>query len=127
MISEHNQHGESLREGGDYPNLDPRLRPTSPESPMMLDGACINGDPTLMMRCMIEELLQVGLPVEEIHRMSHDSNYQALHAARCSMGDEAINSLLLETAARIGRHHHRTIEHQDRTQEVTLTINAAAR
>ena len=89
---------------------------------MMLEGDCVPGDPSLLMRCLVEEMLQLDMSADEVRGMSHDPNYQALHAARVALGDERIDALIDQTAARVGRHRHRTIEHQGSVEAVELTI-----
>jgi len=123
LDSDTRQHEQPLREGGDYPDLHPSLRPAEPDHPMMLDGECVPGDPSLMMRCLVEEMLQLGMSADEVRSMSHDPNYQALHAARVALGDERIDALIDQTAGRVGRHRHRTVEHQGSVQAVALTIS----
>lgn len=103
----------------------PADRPLEPDHPMMLKGDVVPGDAAIMFRCMVEELLQVGIAPEELARMSRDANYQALYAARRSLGDEVVDRLLAETLARVGRHRHRTSEHTGDVQSVSLTVNAS--
>ena len=68
---------------------------------MMLKGDVVPGDVELMIRCMAEELLQVGISPTELNAMSRDPNYQAFHAARAVLGDR-IDAILNETYQRIG-------------------------
>lgn len=100
----------------------PAQRPAEPEHPMLLNGGVVPGDVQFMAKCMIEELLQVGLTFEEIERMSHDANYQALYAARASLGP-TFDELLESTFQRIGAHRYRTVEHEGDVQSVSLTIS----
>lgn len=103
---------------------DPRFRPSEPEHPMMLDGCMAPGDVAFMVRCMVEDLLMTGLPAEELRAMTRTTEYQALFAARSALGDETIDRILDETAARIGRRTFRTFESHANTQPATLTISA---
>jgi hypothetical protein len=89
---------------------------------MLLNAGMVSGDVLLMTRCMIEELLQVGLAPQELANMASDENYQALFAARHALGPPAFAELLEQTANRVGRHHFRTIEQANATQPVTLTV-----
>ena len=99
--------------------------PAEPEHPMMLMGDMVCGDAALMARCMIEELLQVGVSPAELAAMTRDPNYQGLYHARTALGEAAMDELLARTCARVGRHHHHTIEHGGDVQSATLTISAS--
>ncbi|MFG0328826.1 MAG: hypothetical protein ACF8PN_02900 [Phycisphaerales bacterium] len=99
----------------------PADRPAEPAHPMLLDGCVTGGDPDLMARCMIEELLLVGLSPDEVGHMSHDENYQALYGLRHSLG-ERLDGIIDSAARRIGMHHHRMTEHHGDVRGVDLTI-----
>ena len=113
---------QPLVEGNDYEDLDPRLRPAQPDSPMILDGDVIDGDPSLMLRCMIEELLQVGIEVEELRWMARQPHYQAMYAAYLQLGADEVNRMIDDAAACVGVGRYRTVELRGETQAVTLTI-----
>lgn len=97
-------------------------RPAEPDHPMLLDGALVPGDLMLMVRCMLEEMLQVGLSPAELADMSRDENYQALFAARRSLGDSHFDELLDQIVRRVGRHRYRTVEATGDVQGVALSI-----
>lgn len=99
--------------------------PAEPEHPMMLKGGVVPGDVELMIRCMTEELLQVGISPTELSAMSHDPNYQAFYAARAVLGDR-IDEILRETHQRIGTFRHHTVEQTGTTSGVTLTVQASS-
>jgi len=100
----------------------PAQRPAEPDHPMALDGAVVAGDADLMARCMIEELLQVGLPARELLDMSRDPNYQALFAARRVLGDARMDRLIDQTLSRVGQHRFRTVEQTGDVQAAPLTV-----
>jgi hypothetical protein len=100
----------------------PAQRPVEPEHPMMLDGDVIPGDPLLMARCMIEELLMMGMPLDEVQALSRDPNIQALYSMRITLGESAFEEIVEEVAQRIGRRTYRTVEHTGDVQGVTLTL-----
>lgn len=76
----------------------------------------------MMARCMLEEMLQVGMSTERLVAMTRDPEYQALYALRTTLGDGAMDQLIDQTIGRVGRHHHRTVEHAGDVQPVSLTI-----
>lgn len=100
----------------------PKDRPAEPDHPMTLDGGVVPGDPGLMVTCMVEELLLLGTPLEHIHQMSRNPEYQALYAARYTLGDQAADELINDAARRVGVHRHKDREHTGDIQSVTLTV-----
>ncbi len=105
-------------------DIHPAQRPVEPDHPMMLDGGVIDGDTAFMVRCMVEELILMGMPFAEVCEKSRDPNYQGLYAARASLGDEQVDALLEEVAKRIGAHSRRVAEAAGQSHSATLTINA---
>lgn len=75
-----------------------------------------------MARCMLEELLQVGMSAERLTAMTRDPEYQALYALRITLGDDVLDQLIDKTISRVGQHRHRTVEHTGDVQSVPLTI-----
>jgi hypothetical protein len=100
----------------------PQDKPLEPDHPMQLDGLMAPGDVSLMARCMIEEMLQVGIAPDHLVAMTRNSEYQALYAARCTLGDPAMDKLLADTFGRIGAHRHRTVESTTTSTPTSLTI-----
>lgn len=105
----------------------PASRPMEPDHPLILDGGVVPGDAELMVRCMIEELLQVGLSRRELLGMSRDPNYQGLFAARRDLGDARMDELMEDSFNRVGRHRHRTVEFTGEVQSATLTVGGASK
>lgn len=102
----------------------PADRPVEPEHPMMLNAGAVDGDMELMARCMIEEMLKVGLSAQRLRAMSHDAEYQALWSMRRALGarlDEVIDGVL----RRVGVHHHGERESQGDVRPATLTVRGS--
>jgi hypothetical protein len=100
----------------------PHDKPLEPDHPMQLDGLMAPGDVSLMARCMIEEMLQVGIAPDQLAAMTRHPEYQALYAARCTLGDDAMDKLLADTFTRIGAHRYRTVESAGTSTPASLTI-----
>ncbi len=100
-------------------------KPLEPDHPLMLDGQMAPGSIEIMFRCMIEEMLIIGTPASRLVAMTRDPNYQGLFAARQTLGDARTDALLDQTLARVGQHHHRTLEHTGDTRPATLTIGCS--
>ena len=105
----------------------PASRPAEPDHPLILDGGVVPGDASLMVRCMIEELLQIGIPRQELLAMSRDPNFQGLFAARRDLGDQTMDALIDGAFNRVGRHRHRTVEFTGDVQSATLTIGGSSK
>lgn len=97
-------------------------RPAEPDHPMSLEGGMVPGDAALMATCMLEELLLLGTSADTLVHMTRTPMYQALHAARCTLGDVAMDALLDEVISRVGSFHHRTHEHAGDVQSVHLSV-----
>lgn len=83
-------------------HLHPAQRPAEPDHPMILEGGVVPGDTRYMAQCLLEEMLQAGLDRDDLLEMSRDPNYQALHAARVTLGDDPFELILQGAAARCG-------------------------
>ncbi len=106
--------------------LHPSQRPAEPEHPMMLDGEVIDGDTSLMFRCMVEDYLMAGQSPRQLLDMCADENYQALYAARRALGMTQAETIIWEAAQRVGHHRVRVWESSVQARSVTLTIGATA-
>ena len=100
--------------------------PIAPEAPMIIEGGVLPGDPGLMLRCMLEELLGGGQSTISLRAMAQDPNYQALHAARAVLGDATFERLIAETAARVGVAHCCVQETPATEFPAELTISRAS-
>ncbi|MCG3197345.1 MAG: hypothetical protein HUU16_06420 [Candidatus Omnitrophica bacterium] len=84
--------------------LTPGDRPAEPDHPMVLEGGIVPGNTRFMAQCLLEELLLSGLGPTTIRAMAEDRNYQALNAARETLGAAVFEDILDSTAARVGVH-----------------------
>lgn len=104
----------------------PADRPVEPDHPMMLNAGAVAGDMELMARCMIEEMLKVGLPAQQLRAMSHDAEYQALWSMRRALGAR-LDEIIDEALRRVGVHHHGERESQGDVRPATLTVGSSGR
>lgn len=109
------------------PKPTPNLRPAEPDHPMVLNGEAANGDVELMVRCMAEELFQVGVSCDELMNLCRNAAYPGLYLARQQLGDARTAELILQTYARVGRHRFHTIEHHGDVKPATLTVGQSGR
>jgi hypothetical protein len=96
--------------------------PLAPDAPLVVDGFVLPGNASLMLRCMVEELLQGGLTPGAIREMADNENYQALHAARCMLGPAEFERVMAQAAACTGVHRVRMRESAAAEAEAELTV-----
>lgn len=101
-------------------------RPSTPDAPLIVEGEVLPGDTRFMLRCMIEELLCGGVAPRQIREMARDGNYQALFAARETLGADAFDDLLQAAAAAVGVHGCRVREIPPTCFDAALTVHGAA-
>lgn len=102
----------------------PAHRPAEPEHPMMLDGGLVPGDVELMARCLLEEMLMVGTPADQLRTMTKDPEYQALCAMREVLGDR-LDEILDQSLQRVGVHRFATNELTSDVRSASLTVSAS--
>ena len=79
-------------------------RPLEPDHPMLMDGRVVPGDTAFMVRCQVEDLLQLGIPPQKMEGMSNDPRYGGLYAARRVLGDDHFLRILADAVQRVGVH-----------------------
>jgi hypothetical protein len=79
-------------------------KPFEPDHPMLMDGRVIPGDTAFMVRCQVEEYLQLGILPQTIENMANNPRYGGLYASRRVLGDEVFLRILADTVQRIGVH-----------------------
>lgn len=110
----------------EFESLPPWMRPAEPDHPMIVEGDVIDGNTELMFRCMVEEYLLAGHGSGAIRDMCRQENYQAFYAAVRALGESRAESIILDCAARVGRHRIRFVESGAQAKQATLTVSAQA-
>jgi hypothetical protein len=64
------------------PKVHPASRSAEPEDPLLMQAISVEGDPDLMLRCVVQEFLSMGWDVEQILSLFEDPEYPAL----CELG-----------------------------------------
>ena len=80
----------------------PTIKGSEPDDPMELRGEEVPGDLTIMVRCIVEELLLLGHHPARIRAMAASEELQALFVARSRLGAERMDALVTDAARRIG-------------------------
>jgi hypothetical protein len=88
----------------------PRDRAILPDDPMMLEPVEIDGDPEIMIDCLIEEFARMGWDTDTIIRMFDDPFYEGPHRARQRYSDAAFRLRVRRVLARCGTLRVRIVE-----------------
>ncbi len=85
------------------PNDDhPMHRTWSPEDPMSLEAAPVDGDPAVMLECLIEEYLRQGSSESLIMSLFRTPDYQATYGLLKLFGEKHVLERVREATRRMG-------------------------
>ena len=93
----HDEHDEHDRHG-DHP----MHRAWSPEDPMELNAAPVDGDPAVMLDCVIEEYVRQGWGEAEVMGLFTSPGYRATHELTQLFGEEHVRQRVQATSHRMG-------------------------
>jgi hypothetical protein len=68
----------------------PATRGVAMEDPLEMFATPVPGDPTVMLRCMIQEYASMGWNARQIFNLFSDPSYPALHSLLHAYGEAAI-------------------------------------
>lgn len=92
--------------GGDFgtwvPKVHPLARDAEAEDPFELSGQVSEGDPEVMLECLLQEFLWMGYGAEALWRLFDHPNYPLLTGLRERFGDAAIKNRIDDLVARCG-------------------------
>ena len=80
----------------------PKNRPAEPEDPFQMFAGGVEGDPGLMLDCLIEEYARMGIDADEIHGLFENPEFLATHGLRDHFGAEATRDRVRSVLARCG-------------------------
>jgi hypothetical protein len=84
------------------PKVHPASREILPDDPLEMYGFEVQGDPTLMLRMLVEEYARIGWGVDAILQLARDPNYLAFYGLRQAYGEEELRRLVSEIISRCG-------------------------
>jgi hypothetical protein len=89
--------------GGDaVPKVHPASREILPDDPLEMHGFEVPGDPTLMLRLLVEEYARIGWGLEDLMRLARDPNYTVFHGRWRSLGEVELRRRVAEALSRCG-------------------------
>ena len=80
----------------------PKDRPAEPEDPFQMFADGVEGDPGLMLDCLVEEYARMDLAADEIHRLFENPEFLATHGLRDHFGAAATRDRVQAVLARCG-------------------------
>lgn len=80
----------------------PKERPAEPEDPFQMFAAGVEGDPELMLTCLVEEYSRLGYDAEQLVSLFSDPMFLATHGLRDLFGPEGTRERVLAVLARCG-------------------------
>jgi hypothetical protein len=83
-------------------NEHPKNRAWEPEDPMLLQAQPVNGDPDVMLECLIEEFARLGYDEAEIKRLFDQPFFQATYGLKGHYGEKELARRIQCTLARSG-------------------------
>ena len=96
-------HKDKMTKVGEVPNGDhPKNQPWEPEDPMMLRAEPVQGDPEVMLDCLVEEYARMGWGADRIAELFDDPFFQATHGLKELFGERGIRERIKQTLARCG-------------------------
>ena len=80
----------------------PKDRPAEPADPFQMMAGGVEGDPLLMLDCIVEEYSRMGADEEEILRLFDNPEFLATHGLRGLFGAEATSDRVRTVLSRCG-------------------------
>ena len=80
----------------------PKERPAEPADPFQMMAGGVEGDPLLMLDCVVEEYARMGANEEQILRLFDDPEFLATHGLRGLLGVQATHDRVREVLSRFG-------------------------
>jgi hypothetical protein len=72
------------------PKAHPTTRAVEPEDPLELMAAAVQGDPDVMLQCLVHEFAWMGWDVEQLLELFHDPGYPVLNQLLAYYGAGAV-------------------------------------
>jgi hypothetical protein len=84
------------------PKVHPLARAVAPEDPMELVATPVQGDPEVMLECLVQEFAWMGWGPDELLGLFHNPMYPVLNQLREHYGDEAVRQRVQALLGRSG-------------------------
>jgi hypothetical protein len=126
MSCDHDHHHHN----DDCNRTHPADRAPQADDPMEISGIEIEGDPQVMLACIVEEFARMGCDVDAIMRMFDDPFFQGPYGLTRAFGRDYIRGRVAEIVRGCGVMTVRIVEQQqdenETEQPVNLTVGGRA-
>lgn len=102
---------ERATTGAAVPAGPPFLKTPQPDDPFEMGAEMVEGDPSVMLTCLIEEYARMGWDAGRIARIFDNPFFLATHGLAERFGHETIHAFIEQTLRRCGVYHFEVIEH----------------
>jgi hypothetical protein len=87
------------------PKVHPATRPAEAEDPLALEAVSLEGDPELMLQCVVQEYAWMGWEGEQILSLFRDPFYPALHELWDRYGEANLRERIADLIRHTGVFH----------------------
>jgi hypothetical protein len=84
------------------PKIHPVTRAVEPDDPMFLQATLVEGDPEVMLRCLVQEYAWMGWGTQQILGLFRDPNYPVLNSLLAFYGAAAIQERVMTVLGKTG-------------------------
>jgi hypothetical protein len=102
----------------DHSHEHPKDRALAPDDPMLISPIEMDGDPLVMLDCIVEEYAHMGCGFEEIAHVFEQPFFEGTYGLTRLLGVDAVRRRIRETLARCGVLRVSTIETPDEAERL---------
>jgi hypothetical protein len=84
------------------PKVHPMTRAVEPEDPMEIVATPVQGDPDVMLQCLVQEFAWMGWDFEQLMELFHNPFYPVLNQLLAYYGEEAVRERVQALVGRSG-------------------------
>lgn len=95
------------------PKVHPLSRDAEAEDPMELLANPVQGDPEVMLHCILEEFAWMGMDAEQLIGLFRDPNYPVLNQLLEHFGDTEVHAQVQSLLGRVGVVRFREVVNED--------------
>ena len=80
----------------------PKNRPWEPEDPLHLNAATVEGNPEIMLACLVEEYARMGMNRQQIQELFDRPFFRATHGLKLLFGEGGLQKRIGQILGRCG-------------------------
>jgi hypothetical protein len=84
------------------PKVHPTTRAVEPEDPLELVATPVQGDPEVMLQCLVQEFVWMGWDAEQLMELFHHPGYSVLNQLLAYYGEEAVRAQVQALVCQLG-------------------------